>query len=67
MFDFDNIDIEKEMALMTESERNTLVMFLMKLTEAFKVDGLDKLGDSQSTACQEIYKVYSMMKDNMPF
>lgn len=61
-FDLNNIDITKEMENMTEKERNVLIQFVMKLSEAFSVKGLEDLKDSKSEACKAIYNAYIEMK-----
>lgn len=58
-----NVDILKDLQTMNDRERNIIVAFLMKLQEAFKVEGLDTLKDSTNPICKEIYGTYEQLSN----
>ena len=50
---------------MTSNEQAIMMTFVTKLQEAFSVNGLDQLADSQSAACRAVYAVYEQMKEGL--
>lgn len=58
-----DFDPMTELAKMTTEEQTIVMQFLMKMQEAFTVNGLDTLKNSDSEACRQIYMMYEQVNE----